>query len=754
MCLHTLPMAHVSTYLPGIRTTIPRDGLAGLRENWRQDALAGLVAFLVSLPLSIGIALASGAPAVAGIITAIIGGLLVSLINGSFLTVNAPAPGLIIIMYQAAVSLGSGDAAAGYPHVLAVTVIAGLLLIVVSRFALNQLVALVPESVVHGLMAAVGLTVLSKEIHTALGTKANGDSAFELLLAFPQSLASANKDALIISGVCLTVLALSIAVPKKLRKKIPIPVVAVAIGAVLGSLFHLPPSLRVQMPTHWSSSIVFADFSKALTTPFLSAVVTLTLVQGLESILSAAAVERLDPYRRRTNQKRDLAAVGFGSTLSGAIGGLPIIASIVRGAAVVNAGGRTRWANFFNGICMLICLLALSGVIRQLPLAALAAVLLATAYQLTSFQVWKKALAQGRWSFYVFVATVIGCLATDLLIGVGLGLLTHLVLHVVRGASPGSLFVPILDIEPEADGDTVYVHFRQSAALSNEAALRRRLRNIPTGKFVIMDFTDANLRDLSVVEQVREFAEEYAQSGGVFDYIGLPGDTSEHLATRRPTTLEVGSHPIPTTAADYHRRELSRLAVALGADFLPNRYAAHARLVGYPRFKHKRVKYAENTLQGPLPCATDRRYTVKDLTVLEYEGIASQEYKVTVWLSDNLPNPLPVFSLRHENVITRLYDYIGFSDINFSEYPIFSGKYELMGPDPAAIRTFFSNEIIEYLEAQNLPFHLESNGHGLILFTEERLLNPSEIRELHTLGCGLLDIILKQAPTTPRPTPP
>lgn len=740
-------MAYRTDYLPGVRPTIPQDGLAGLRENWRADLLAGLIAFLVSLPLSIGIALASGAPAVSGLLTAVVGGLLVALINGSYLTVNAPAPGLIIIMYQAAVALGGGDVVAGYPHVLAVTVVAGVLLILISRLALNPLVALVPESVVHGLMAAVGLIVLSKEVHTALGTKASGGTAIELFLALPTSLQHAHPAAAGVAGACLALLALPNLLPKRLRKTVPMPIVAAGVGVLMGSALGLPAELRVQMPEQWTRGIVFADFTQALTGPFWAAVVTLTLVQGLESILSAAAVERLDPYRRRTNQQRDLAAVGLGSALSGAIGGQPMIASIVRGAAVVQAGGRTRWANFFNGVCMLVCLLLLAGAIRQIPLAALAAILLATAYQLTSVKVWKDAAAQGRWAFYVFLVTVAGCLATDLLVGVGLGLATHMGLHILRGAPLRALLKPVIDIDYESDERTVYVHFRHPAAFANERALRQALEPLPGSRLVIVDCTDARLKEASVVEQLRRIGAEYAQTGGRFEFVGLPGDTSEHELPTDPLPAEIAVHPIPATPSGFHRRELSRLAVSLGADFLPHKYAAHARFVGYPSFEEKLVKYAENTLQGPLPCApSSLRYVIKDLTVAEYLGIAAQEFQLTVWLADGLPEPIPHFTLRSESLMTRVADYVGFADINFAEYPTFSNRYLLRGREVDAIRAFFTPGLLEYLERQTLDFRLESNGRGLLLYLDERLLNPDEIRDLHAIGCGFLQFVVAPSP--------
>lgn len=754
-CTCWLPMAHSTSFLPGVRTTIPHDGLAGLRENWRQDALAGLVTFLVSLPLSMGIALAAGAPAISGAIALLVGGVVVALFNGSFVTVNAPAPGLIVVMYQIMLSLGSGDAAAGYPQALAVTVIAGGILLLASTVNAGRIARIFPASTVEGMMGAVGILVVVKEVHSALGVVPNAISPLQLIAAIPSSIANANTSLAWIGGCCLVAMVLPRLVPWKWAKRIPAPILAVGMGIGLGTtVIDVPDEWRVHLPDRFWESFVFPDFSSVFTQAFGTALVTLTLIQGMETLLSAAAVDRLDPYRRRSNLNRDMAAVGAGSALSGMLGGQPLIASLLASATNVQAGARTRWANFFQGLIALAAVAFIPFAITLLPRAALSAMLIVIGASLAHPKYFRKFYNEGWHQLTIYLITFVVCIATDLLIGVLVGLVMHLVLHLVRGASIRSLFVPILDIEPEPDGDTVYVHFRHSAALSNETALRRRLLAIPEGKFVIVDFTDANLRDDSVIEQVRAFGEEYTTTGGVFDYVGLPGDATEHVATREPLeeAVEVATHPVPSDASSYHRRELSRLAVTLGADFLPTRYAAHARLLGYPHFNRKRVKYAENTLQGLLPCDMDgQRYTVKDLTVFEYEGIAAQEYKITIWLADELPYRIPVFSLRSESLLTRLYDYIGFADINFSEYPLFSARFELVGKDAPAIRRFFRHDILEYLERQALSFHVESNGRGLLLFIEERLLNPDEIRALHNVGCGLLQLILD---TPPQPAEP
>ncbi len=445
-------------------------GLAGLKQNWRSDLISGFLVFLIALPLCLGIALASGFPPMVGIITAIIGGLLVSRLNGSFVTINGPAAGQ---------SLGQGDAMAGYRYTLAAIVVASVIQTLMGIFKAGRLSAFFPASVVHGMLAAI-IIIMAKQIHTLVGAKPEGGEILSTIAQVPHSLLNPNPEIALIGTVSIVMLLLWSVVKNRYLKMIPAPLLVVVVGMILEKYFDLDhehkylllphhaytigPKFLVAIPEHVLSGFYFPDFGKIGTLAFWSAVVTICLVGSLESLLSATAVDRLDPYRRNSNLDRDLTAVGIGNTLSGLVGGLPMIAEIVRSSANVNNGAKTAWANFFHGVFLLVFVALFPHLIHEIPLASLAALLVYTGFRLASPKEFAKTLEIGVEQLALFVITIIGVLSTDLLVGVLIGMAVKLLIHVCRGVEFKNLFKLFYEMEqPEplthkisVDGSVVF----------------------------------------------------------------------------------------------------------------------------------------------------------------------------------------------------------------------------------------------------------------------------------------------------------
>ena len=422
----------------------PKPGIAGLIENWRSDLLSGFLVFLIALPLCLGIAMASGFPPMAGIISAIIGGLLVSRVSGSYVTINGPAAGLIVVILDAVQSLGEGDAMAGYRFTLAAIVMASVLQVLMGVFKAGKLSAFFPTSVVHGMLAAIGIIIMAKQFHTLVGVKPEADSLIGTIAEIPHSIIEMNPEVSIIGLFGLALMIAWALIKNKYLKMIPAPILVVMIGLALGQYFDLDhvhkylflpdaeilphheftvgPKFLVSVPEHFMAGFYFPDFSKIATYEFWIAVVSICLVGSLESLLSAAAVDKLDPYKRDSDLNRDLTAVGVGNIASGMIGGLPMIAEIVRSSANINNGAKTGWANFFHGAFLLIFVALFPRLIHEIPLASLAALLVFTGFRLASPKEFAKTLEVGLDNFVIFLATIIGVLATDLLIGVAIGI--------------------------------------------------------------------------------------------------------------------------------------------------------------------------------------------------------------------------------------------------------------------------------------------------------------------------------------------
>lgn len=523
------------------QAALPQTGLAGLKENWRSDLQSGFLVFLIALPLCLGVSIASGFPPSAGIISAIIGGLLVSRISGSYLTINGPAAGLIVVILAAVQALGEGDAMTGYRYTLAAIVVSGALQVLMGRFKIGQLSSFFPASVVHGMLAAIGLIIIATQSHVMLGVTPEPGSLFSTIVQIPHSLLNMKPEIFLISSYSLLILIIW----PPVGSKIPAPVIVVLVGILFAWYFdlgHVTPvseaKFLVSISDNFSADFYFPDFSKLFTVAFWEAVISISLVGSLESLLSAAAVDKLDPYKRTSDLDRDLTAVGIGNMAAGLMGGFPMIAEIVRSSENVNNGGKTAWANFFHGLCLLLFLVLFPGLIQRIPLAALAAILVVTGYRLASPKAFARVMDVGKEQLLMFVVTIIGVLAVDLLAGVALGIVVKLAINLVRGVWLSNLFKIHFTLQQQ-DNDTLVVKLLGSALFSNFLPLKKALARLEPGKTIIFDFTDGYLIDHTVMEFIHDFRQHYEAQGGHSQKIGKALETfSDHALAGRLMTAD------------------------------------------------------------------------------------------------------------------------------------------------------------------------------------------------------------------------
>jgi MFS superfamily sulfate permease-like transporter len=519
---------------PGEPIVVPKDRLAGLKENWRTDIVSGLILFLIAIPLSLAIAMASGMPPMAGLIAAVIGGMFVSQISGSFVVINGPAAGLITVIAGTVARLGGGET--GQHCALAAIVVAGITLFILGKLKAGELGDFFPLSVVHGMLAAIGIIIMSKQFYIMLGVKPPASEAFELIVKIPQSLGGINPELAVIGLVSLAILIVHALVKNKKLKAIPAPLVVVAVAIALGQYFGLshdhhylwngtnyeldPTKCLVPLPANIFSAFTLPDFSKVAQGAFWFSVLTIVFVQGLETLLSCAAVDKLDPFKRKSDLSKDVAGVGAGTALSGGIGGLPMIAEIVRSTANVAAGARTRWSNFFHGTFILLFVLFAAQIIDMIPNASLAAILVVTGFRLASPKSFKETYAIGPEQLLFFCITIIATLKTDLLIGVGTGILTKFIMHLISGVPPAVLFKADAAVKDNGNGQ-YRVIVKRAAIFSNYPSLKKQLKTIPAGKEVAVDLTDCVFVDHTVMERLHQFELDYNSAGGHFHVTGL-----------------------------------------------------------------------------------------------------------------------------------------------------------------------------------------------------------------------------------------
>jgi MFS superfamily sulfate permease-like transporter len=535
----------------------PKTGLAGLKENWRADLLSGFLVSLIALPLCLGISMASGFPPSAGIITAIVGGMVVSRLNGSYMTINGPAAGLIVVVLSAVQNLGAGNAMDGYRYTLAAVVVASLLQMFLGLFKAGRFSSFFPASVIHGMLAAIGIIIMAKQIHVVLGVTPENGSLFDTIAQIPKSFLNLNPEIAMIGFSGLVILIIWSMLKNPILKMIPAPLIVVLVGIGLARYFDLEhehlylflpdahflshheatvgPKFLVAISDNFMSSIYFPDFAKFATKEFWEAVVSICLVGSLESLLSAMAVDKLDPYKRHSNLDGDLTAVGAGNLIAGFIGGLPMIAEIVRSSANITNGGKTNWANFFHGVLLLLFVVLFPHLIHSIPLAALASLLVFTGFRLASPRSFADVMGIGKEQLFMFVVTIIGVLATDLLIGVGIGIVTKFAIHMLRGVRLNNLFKIHFVIEHK-DVSTDVVSIVGAAIFSNFMPLKTALISLDSGKKVIFQMNNAYLMDHTVMEFLHDFQNNYEARGGKCVFLGLEyhDSYSRHpLAVRR-----------------------------------------------------------------------------------------------------------------------------------------------------------------------------------------------------------------------------
>ena len=544
---------------------VPRGNAAGFVRYFSADLRAGLLVFLIALPLCLGIAFASGYPPMAGILTAIVGALLATFLSNSELTIKGPAAGLIVIVFGCVQDFG-GDGFVGgwsqadhvaYRSALAVAVVAAGLQIIFGKLRAGIVGEFFPLVTVHGMLAAIGMIIMLKQFPVALGITVKGEP-LEILREMPAVIREANP---IIALIGITSIVLMFLWPS-LRKKLgplrllPSPIVVLLVAVPLGMVFdvatertyafrdHLYPlgdSFLVKMPDRMFGmfqELTFPDF-RALSTPIAWKWVLMFFMIGtLESLLSAKAIDLLDPWRRKTDLDRDVVAVGTANVVAGLIGGLPMISEIVRSRANIDNGACTRFANFWHGVFLLLCVALIPTVLHRIPLAALAAMLVYTGFRLAHPQEFVKIMQIGREQLAIFVTTIVAVLATDLLVGIGIGIALKIVLHVVHGAPVRSLFWPCWEIT-QVDDRTVRIAVRSSAVFCNWIPIRRKIEQLGLSehKNVIVDLFDTRLVDHSVMGKLHELQDDFQQAALRLDLVGLEDHRSlsdhGHAARRK-----------------------------------------------------------------------------------------------------------------------------------------------------------------------------------------------------------------------------
>lgn len=663
------------------------------------------------------------------------------------LSINGPAAGLIGVILAATYALDDGcGSVKAFEYVLAAIIVAGFLQVVIGLLKLGRIAEIFPTTVIQGILASIGIIIFAKQVHVAMGTHSDADNTIGILTDIFAKIPEIDPKIALISGIGIVLLLFHARISYKVFHFIPAPVWVLAVSvpivllynywethqiSVLGQVFTSPENYLINVPDNWMDGFVFPDFSKAFTGTFWMAVISINLLSSVITLAGAKAVDKLDPYKRKTNMNRDMVGVGISSMVSGAVGGLPIITVIVRSTVNVHNNAKTKWSNFYHGLFIAVFLLLLTPVIQLFPKAALASVLVITGVKLASPRVFREVNAMGLEQLIFLVSTIIITLYKDplygLLGGMGVTLLAHLLIARVGIAHFFQLiFHSGTRLKKLSDKEYV-LHVRGIANFLSMLKLIGLMEKVPEGAKLKIDLSKTRLVDFTVQEKLADFKRTHQLSGGKVTISGLEGHISScdhNLALKNSNEFEEKK---PTA----RQQRIRKIAIDNKWLYTRSMDVESSELVTFDFFKIRPIESKLNVLTGEFK-DIKADWEISDIIFDEGAMLSKEVFKTTVQII-HLPFEIPEFSMEHESIFDKLIDRVrsmqGLRDINFSEFPVFSNNTLLMGKHPKKIKEFFTPELISFFESEEI-YHIESNGNALMIFKSFKFANTGEIKNM------------------------
>jgi MFS superfamily sulfate permease-like transporter len=719
----------------------PKKGLQGLIENWQGDLVAALSVALIALPLSLGIALAAGAPAMAGIFSAIVGGVVTTFYRGGHISVNGPAKGVIgvILLGIALMDDGSGQA---FNYVLAAVVVSGAIQALLGVLKLGRLADIFHSTVIHGILAAIGIIIFAKQIHVAMGTHSDDSSIVQNLVDAFILLPQANPFVLVISLAGLLLLLFHSKTSNKVFGLLPGPIWVIALSipfvylfnffevqnlSLFGNAYEVGPHLLLDIPDSIMDSIMHPNFSKINTIEFWTTVFSLLIITSIESLAIAKAVDKIDPYKRKTDLNKDLTGIGLSTMVAGFIGGLPIIAVIIRSTVNIHNGAKTKWSNMYQGLLLLVFIVILGPVLRQVPLCAFAILLVYTGFKLASPAVFKQAYSQGPEQLVFFIGTMVLTLYTNLLVGLVGGLLLVLINHMLLANLSITQFFKMVyfsDHKLKKISEQAFdLKIKGVANFLGILRIDKLVSQIPLGASVNIDLSETRLVGITYMDYLVEFLKSHRAGGGKAFITGLDSHVSYSTYNR---ALKIS---LNSSVAKLSQRQIRLKNLAAENDYRYNSQVVWdtTYLKTFKFFEIRPIERKYNCLKSTFD-DFNASWEISDVTFNEGQAFTAETFNTTVMVL-KLNNKVPIFSMEKEGVLGIIFDKVmsfkGYKNIDFKMYPDFSKKFLLHGNDETEIRAFFTEEIIHFFE-NNPLFNIESNGEALFIFNKIKLARTDE----------------------------
>ena len=720
---------------------IPKTGIKGLIENWQADVIAAISVSLIALPLSLGIALAAGAPAMAGILSAIVGGVVTTLYRGGHVSVNGPAKGVIAVILFGITVMDDGSGQA-FNYVLAAIVVSGAIQTVLGVLKLGRLADIFHSSVIHGLLAAIGIIIIAKQIHVALGTKSESSSIIQNLIDAFLFLPNANPFVVVISFVGLLLLLFHSKISFRVFQFFPAPIWVIALSIpftylfnffepktldFIGNSYEVGPYLLLDIPNSFSDSILHPNFGKIETVEFWTTVISILIITSIESLAIAKAVDKIDPYKRKTDLNKDLTGIGLSTMVAGFVGGLPIIAVIIRSTVNIHNGAKTKWSNLYQGGFLLLLIVVLGPIMKQVPLCAFAILLVYTGFKLASPAVFKQVYNQGPEQLIFFVFTMVLTLYTNLLIGLLGGLLFVMVSHMLLAKEPIHRFFNMIyrsgsSIEENHDG-SFELKIKGIANFLGVLKVDKLIKNIPSGVNVNIDLSETRLVGMTYMEYLVDYLRTQKDSGRNVAIKGLDSHVSYSTHNRG---LKIS---LNNATPKLSPRQLRLQTLANERDYFFNSQVEWdtVYLKKFHFFEIRPIERKSNTLNGSFE-EINMSWEISDVTFNEGDAFSAETFNTTMMVL-KINRVIPVFTMEKEGLFEKIFDRVialtGFKDIDFDMYPDFSKRFLVTGKDEPKIRAFFNDELIQFFENHQI-YHIESNGDAIIIFNKIKLARTDE----------------------------
>jgi len=711
--------------MKGNKRNISHRGWFPGKRRIRYDVLSGFIVSLIALPLCLGIAAASNFPPIAGVLTSILGGLIVGFFSGSELAIKGPAAGLIVIVAGAVEEFGRGNAHQGYLLTASLIAVTGLVQVALGILKIGRWADFIPSSIIHGMLAAIGIIIISKQIHLLIGitpVALKGKDPLELIEEIPKSFGHLEWHISIIGILSLVFLYFLPRIKNPLIKAIPPFLIVIVFSIIFAQLFHLsnqrykfynplidPGKLEFNFSFYPQ---IFNAANFGVTTKYFF---LLTIIGTIESLLTVKAVDLLDPHKRTSNYNKDVIAIGIGNLLAGLLGAMPMISEVARSSANINNKAYSRLSNIAHGAFLFLFVLIFVNLIKLIPVAALSSILIFVGLKLANPKDLIKAYKVSREHFIVFLATLVVTVCVDMLAGVATGIILKMLINFVKSGETTKLFRPMIKIA-SSERQTIIV-LDTVAVFTNWLAIRKILVS-ENDKKMVVDFSNVNLVDSSFIENITRYKELAP------DKITLKGLQELSPVKNHPFSMRVRhtDEQIITIQLSPSYQKLKAFCgennlIVSFSTVIPVNY-----FESFKSFRHTDLKQTKVYVTGNL-CGFKFEY----VEGLMYDSVDMLEFHINVFLVDFAQHTIPRFMMQRESKLDTVIEFLVKNQVVFEKQPAFNSMYSVYSRDKEVAKAFFTEASIVYFEKNDIKDKIiEGNGRNKIAICNDSMNSAKE----------------------------